>query len=85
MKEFSYTVKDEIGLHARPAGALSKIAKEFKSEILIQKNGKAVNATKIMMLMGLGIKCGDVVKVSATGEDELQAISKIEEFFKQNL
>ena len=85
MREFNYTVSDPIGLHARPAGALAKIAKGFESEILIQKNGKAVNATKLMMLMGLGIKSGDTIKVSVSGNDEDEAAREIETFFKENL
>ena len=79
------TVLNKMGLHARPAGALAKIAKGFESEILIQKNGKAVNATKLMMLMGLGIKSGDTIKVSVSGNDEDEATREIETFFKENL
>lgn len=85
MKTFAYTIQDEVGIHARPAGMLAKKAKEFKSEILIEKNGKAVNATKLMMLMGLGVKCGDTVTVCVTGEDEDAAATAIEAFFKENL
>ncbi len=85
MKVFNYTVKDEVGIHARPAGMLSKLAKSFESEILIEKNGKAVNATKLMMLMGLGVKTGETVKVTVIGSDEEKAAQEIEEFFKNNL
>ena len=55
MKTFSYTIKDEVGIHARPAGQLAKLAKEFSSTVTIEKDGKSVNATKLMMLMGLGV------------------------------
>ena len=85
MKSFCYTIKDEVGIHARPAGMLAKLAKGFKSEIMIEKNGKAVSATKLMMLMGLGIKQGDTVTVTATGEDEQLAAKSLENFFKDNL
>lgn len=85
MKTFNYTIQDEVGIHARPAGMLAKKAKEFKSEILIEKNGKSVNATKLMMLMGLGIKCGETITVSVTGEDEEAAAAALEAFFKENL
>ena len=85
MKSFSYTINDEIGLHARPAGILAKKAKQFKSEILIEKNNRAVNATKLMMLMGLGIKHGDTVNVSITGVDEEEAAIEIQNFFSENL
>ena len=85
MKQFNYTIKDEVGIHARPAGMLAKTAKGFKSEILIEKDGKSVNATKLMMLMGMGIKCGDTVTVTITGEDEEAASSAMQELFAANL
>ena len=83
MKQFNYTIKDEVGIHARPAGMLAKTAKGFQSEILIEKDGKSVNATKLMMLMGMGIKCGDTVTI--TGEDEEAACSAMQDFFAANL
>ena len=85
MKTFTYTIKDEVGIHARPAGLLAKAAKEFSSEILIEKNGKQVNATKLMMLMGLGVKQGETVTVTINGEDEEAAAKAMEEFFTANL
>lgn len=85
MKQFNYTIKDEIGIHARPAGMLAKTAKEFQSEILIEKGSKSVNATKLMMLMGMGIKCGDTVTVTVNGEDEEAAAKAMQEFFTANL
>jgi len=85
MISFSYTIRDEVGIHARPAGMLAKLAKAFDSEILIERNGKAVNATKLMMLMGLGVKSGETVKVTVVGSDEERAAQAIEEFFKNSL
>lgn len=85
MKTFTYTIKDEVGIHARPAGMLAKEAKKFKSEILIEKNGKTVNATRLMMLMGLGVKCGETIRVTVSGEDESLAARTMEEFFNKNL
>lgn len=85
MKTFSYTITDEIGIHARPAGLLAKKAKEFQSTITIEKDGKSASAAKLMMLMGLGVKCGDTVNVTIEGADEEAAAAAIEEFFKANL
>lgn len=85
MKTFTYTIKDEIGIHARPAGMLVKEAKNFKSEIIIEKNGKSVNVTRLMMLMSLGVKCGETVRISVSGEDEVAAARAMEEFFNKNL
>lgn len=85
MKTFNYTIKDEIGIHARPAGLLAKKAKEFESTITLEKNGKSVNVTKLMMLMGLGVKCGETVTVTVEGPDEDKAATEMEAFFNANL
>lgn len=85
MKTITYTIKDELGIHARPAGMLAKTAKGFSSEITIEKDGKSVNATKLMMLMGLGVKCGDTITVTVNGDDEDAAAKAMEEFLSANL
>lgn len=85
MKNFSYEIKDEVGIHARPAGLLVKEAKKYKSKITVDKNGKKAEATKLMVLMGLGVKCGDTVEVEISGEDEDTAYEGIKTFFENNL
>ena len=85
MKSFAYTVKDPVGIHARPAGMLAKKAKEFSSEVCIKKDGKRVNATRLMSVMGLCIKCGDRIEVTVEGEDEAVAAEALERFFEQTL
>lgn len=85
MKNFSYVIKDEVGIHARPAGILVKEAKKYQSKIVIVKDGKKAEATKLMALMGLGVKCGDEVTVEVSGEDEDTANREIKAFFENNL
>ncbi len=85
MQSFSYTIKDEIGIHARPAGLLAKRAKEFQSVVTLEKGGKTAAATKLMAIMGMGVKCGDTVNVTVEGADEEAAAAAMEEFFKENL
>lgn len=85
MKSFNYTIKDKVGIHARPAGLLAKEAKNYKSEITVKKDGKSVNAERLMQLMGMGIKCGDTVTVTVSGEDEEAAVEAMEKFFCENL
>ena len=86
MKEFTYTIKDEIGIHARPAGNLVKLIKGFDSSVTIEKEGKpAVNGTALMKLMGLGVKCGETVKFTVDGADEEAAAAALEEFMNANL
>lgn len=85
MKEFSYTITDPVGIHARPAGLLAKAAKAYQSTVTLYKGEKSANVTRLMAVMGLGVKCGDTVKVTAKGADEDTAIAEMETFFKENL
>lgn len=85
MKEFSYVITDELGIHARPAGLLVKEAGKFQSDIKIKKGEKAADAKRIFGIMGLAAKKGDEITLTADGEDEAEAIAAIEEFLKANL
>lgn len=70
MKQFTYTIKDELGVHARPAGLLVKLAKKYASKVTIEKNGKTRDMRKLMAVMGLGIKQGETITVTVEGDDE---------------
>ena len=85
MKTCEYTIKDELGIHARPAGLLVKEAKKYESECTITKDGKTKKLTQLMMLMSLGVKQGETVTVTAEGADEDAAIAGLKEFFEANL
>ena len=69
MKIVEYTIKDALGIHARPAGLLVKEAGKFASKIMIASPKKEVDAKRIMGVMGLGVKCGDTVKLTIEGAD----------------
>ncbi len=85
MRTFSYTIKDELGIHARPAGMLAKTAKMYESEITITKGEKSAVCTKLMALMGMGVKCGDTITVTISGADEEIAEQGMREFLEKNL
>ena len=85
MKTFEYTIKDELGIHARPAGLLVKEAKKYESECTITKDGKTKKLTQLMMLMSLGVKQGETVTVTAEAADEDTAIEGLKAFFEANL
>lgn len=85
MKKFEYVIKDEVGIHARPAGMLVKEARKFQSKIVIAKDGKTAEATKLMAVMGLGVKCGQTVEVTIEGADEDTACESVKAFFESNL
>lgn len=85
MKSFEYVVKDELGIHARPAGLLVKEAKKFTSKIVLSKDGKTAEATKLMAVMALGVKQNHTVTVTAEGDDEEAAIAAMQKFFEEQL
>ena len=66
MKEFTYVIKDEIGIHARPAGNLVKLLKDKKSAVTIECKGKRADAKKIFSF-----------NVSEECIKELKLVSKI--------
>lgn len=86
MKQFTYTIQDKVGIHARPAGLLAKAAKALDSVVTVEKSdGKSAAAIKLMAVMGLGVKCGDTVTVKIEGGDEAANVAALEAFFKENL
>ncbi len=85
MREFKYVITDAEGIHARPAGELIKLVKDFQSTITIAKDGKSADAKRIFGVMGLAAKQGQEITMTAEGPDEDAAISAIEAFLKANL
>ena len=85
MQNFSYVIKDEVGIHARPAGLLVKEAKKYQSKVKIVKGEQSADAAKLMMVMSLGVKCGEEVTVEVEGEDEEIACQEMKAFFESNL
>jgi len=85
LKQFNYVITDELGIHARPAGKLAKLAKEYESKIQITKGEKTIAATQLLMLMGLAVKHGDEITVAVEGLDEEIAFEKVKNFFHENL
>ena len=85
MKEFTYTVKDKVGIHARPAGMLVKLVKEYSSDVYIEKGDKRIKADRLIAIMNMGIKHGDTVTVTIEGDDEKEAYKALYSFFESNL
>ena len=86
MVQFTYTIQDELGIHARPAGLLAKLAKSFDPTVVsITKDGKTVKASQLMKLMALAVKKGNEITVSAEGEREAEAAAAIKQFLEENL
>lgn len=81
MIEKKVNVQNKLGIHARPAALLVRIASKFSSEISLFKNGQEINGKSIMSVMALAAEFGSEIIIRAVGEDEEQAVVKIVELF----
>jgi len=75
LKEF--TIKNRLGIHARPAARFAKTANKFESTIRVMKDGLEVNGKSIMGIMMLAAAQGNVIQVEAEGPDERQALQAL--------
>jgi phosphocarrier protein len=73
-----FTVKNKLGIHARPAAMFVKTANKFRADIHVEKDGQEINGKSIMGLMMLAAGQGSVLKITADGEDSSKAIKEIE-------
>ena len=85
MKQFTYRIQDSAGLHARPAGALVNLAKQFSASVRVRANGKEADAKRLLALMSLGAVMGTELHFTATGEDEERAAVALESFCREQL
>jgi len=85
MKEQTFKITADTGVHARPATLLVNQAGQFESEIELHYNNKTVNLKSIMGVMSMGIHKGAEIKMTATCIDEENAMKSIEEVIKEHL
>lgn len=85
MKNISFTIQDSLGIHARPAGLLTKLCQEFSSSVIIKCKDKEADAKKLIRVMTLGAKQGDVLDITVDGSDEEEATAKLVSFLEENL
>lgn len=83
--EFTFTISDPEGMHARPAGRLVEEAQKYQSAITLDDNGTTADAKRIFAVMALGAKQGDVIDVTVDGPDQDKAAQELQAFFKENL
>lgn len=67
-------VKNQVGLHARPATFFIQKANEYKSSIWIEKEERRVNAKSLLGILSLGIVGGAKIRIIADGSDEQLAV-----------
>ncbi|SCY43307.1 HPr family phosphocarrier protein [Alkaliphilus peptidifermentans] len=77
-------VYNKVGIHARPASQLVKLATKFKSDIQIEHKERLINAKSLMMLLSAGIRYEDKLMVIADGDDAKEAIDELVHFIETN-
>lgn len=78
------TLKNEEGLHARPATEIAKSASKYNCEIKFNVNGKEYNAKSVLNIMSAGIKNNTQINIICDGVDEKEALTEVMETFKNN-
>ena len=85
MRKNKFIIRNEIGLHARPAAMFVDFTSKYDSKIKIVHNETEVNAKSIISVLSLGLGQGDNFILKIEGEDEEQAMSELEEFIEKKL
>lgn len=75
----TFLIINKLGLHARAAAQLVKLAEQFSSDVKIGKDDQVVNGKSIMGLMMLAASCGSEIEVEANGDDAQAALEAIGE------
>lgn len=73
-------IKNQSGLHARPASVFVALATKFESTVKINKidqPNRVADAKSIIFILSLGIRKGHVVDISAEGPDEIEAVNQL--------
>lgn len=68
------TIKNEQGLHMRPAGVFAKAMAKYPCNVKIAVGGKEVNGKSIMNIIGACIKCGTEIEIKCDGDQEEEAL-----------
>ena len=77
-------VKNQVGLHARPATFFIQKANNFKSSIWVSKDERKVNAKSLLGVLSLGIIKDTAISIIADGEDEEEAVNALAELINSN-
>ncbi len=83
MTERVFTVKNRLGLHARPAALFAQEASRHKCSIVVVKDGLEVSGKSVMSLMLLAAESGSQLTVRADGVDEQKALDALDLIFKR--
>ena len=75
--ERAFTVRAELGLHARPAGRFVSLAGRFASEITVGRGDEWVSGDSILSILSLAAAQGSTLKIRAEGRDAAEAVEEL--------
>lgn len=79
------TVKNQTGLHLRPAGILCRTAMLYKSHISLVYGNTTANAKSVLSVLGAGVRAGDEIEIQCEGVDEQEALEAMVKTFESGL
>lgn len=86
MQQFLHPILDPKGIHLLRAGKIARIAGRFSDTVITVTRGRhAANAAKLMSLLRLHVRQGDMVVVTADGPSEQAAMTALQSWFEKNL
>jgi len=71
------TIVNSLGMHARPAAQVVRLASTFRSHIELEHNKQVVNGKSIMGVMTLAAECGAVIRLRTDGDDAEAAMQAL--------
>lgn len=77
MTKVTLVLNNKLGLHARPAAELTKVASMFKSNVMLKMNDKIIDAKSVILVMSIGVKGGQELTIMADGIDEKECIQHL--------
>ena len=83
--QFQYTIREPVGLHARPAGLVVKKAKSLPCTVTISCRGASCDARKLLQLMELEARSGDTIDVTVDGPGEDTAAQELRNYLAEVL
>ena len=85
MTSKTVTIRNSIGLHARPATFFIRKANDFKSSVWVEKDERRVNAKSLLGVLSMGIAKGTSVTILADGPDEEAAVKALDDLIQNGL
>ena len=83
MKSFKHNIKDELGLHARPASVLA--TEKYSSKITVTANDKTVDGASMIGLMTMALKHGQEITINIEGDDEDNAYAGLQALCQESV